>query len=282
MALKSKDKTPIGHIKLTDGVKAIYPMNDLFLMHMFSNPDNWEALKLTANLIIDAYKQKKPTSKLKPIEGSVNVITQYKYLLSTDGKTTKDQDIKAIEVSGSATYLEFQNRARINTPIEIRSVEYFGLGIGHSKGKLANQIWLLADDVDSVLHGNAFARYILKDEITDRDHPTASGIMYVSLIKLSNEQSPAGELASFLLGKITSPKDEAVAKIVNVFNASFIEFRDDKEVFRMLSLRDRGWYEGKDDTIERLEELQKDGYSFVDAMRIVREESAPAEVAHAD
>jgi len=82
----------------------------------------------------------------------------------------------------------------------MRSVEYFGLGIGHSKGKIANQLWLLAEDVDSVIYAHPFAHYILKDEVTGKDHPTTSGIMYVSLRKLSQEQGPAGELASYLLG----------------------------------------------------------------------------------
>ena len=89
MTLKSKDIIPLGHVKLADGTKDIYPMSDLFLMHMFSNPDNWEALKLTANLIIDAYKKQEPNTRLKTIEGNVNVITQYKHLLSTDGKSEK-------------------------------------------------------------------------------------------------------------------------------------------------------------------------------------------------
>jgi len=59
-----------------------------------------------------------------------------------------------VEDKGAVTYIEFQNKATTNPPIPVRSVEYFGLGIGHSKGKTANQIWLLAEDVGAVLVGN--------------------------------------------------------------------------------------------------------------------------------
>jgi len=80
---------------------------------------------------------------------------------------TRDQDLKMTEKEDNATYIECQNDANTQPPIEIRSVVYFGLGIGHNKGKLTNQIWLLAEDVPSVLHGKTFARYVLKDEITN-------------------------------------------------------------------------------------------------------------------
>ena len=242
--MASKDTIPLGYVELENGSKAIYPMNDIFLNYTFENASHWEALRLAINLLIDAYRQHQPSTKVRPIEGKIEVRTQFRYLLDVDGKTTRDQDIKITEGNDESTYIEFQNRANTQPPIEARSVEYFGLGIGRSRGKLSNQIWLLAEDVDTVLHGESFARYILKDEITGRMHPATSGIMYVSLAKHSQDNSPVGELAAFLLGKIAAPKSEIVKEVAATFNSSFDAFKSDKEAVKMLSLRERGWYEG--------------------------------------
>ena len=116
---------------------------------------------------------------------------------------------------------------------------YFGLGIGHGKGMVANQIWLLAEDVKELLHGETFTRYILKDEVTGKDHPENSGIMYVSLTKLAQENTPVGELASFLLGINPDPQNEEVKKIADAFNASFKKFKESKDVVKVLTLRER-------------------------------------------
>jgi len=233
-----KETAPLGYVELANGSKAIYPMNDIFLNFTFEDAEHWESLRLAINLLIVAFKQKKPDAKIKIIEGTIKVRTQFRHLLDTQN-TTRDQDIKLTEDETESTYIEFQNRARADIPIEIRSVVYFGLGIGHSKGNLANQIWLLAEDVDSVLHGKTFTRYILKDEITGNEHPAASGIMYVSLTNLSQEESPAGELAGFLLGKVSNPKDEVVTRISKTFNSSFDAFKSDKEAVNVLSLAER-------------------------------------------
>jgi len=235
---------PLGYVELDNGSKAIYPMNDIFLNYTFESTAHWEALRLTINLLIDGYKQQHPSTDVMPIEGKIVVRTQFRHLLGIDGKTTRDQDIKITEDDGESTYIEFQNKANTQPPIEVRSVEYFGLGIGHSKGKRSNQMWLMAEDVDAVLHGKAFARYILKDEATGKTHPATSGIMYVSLSRLSKESGPVSELAAFLLGSTECPQYDIVRKITMSFNSSFDAFKADKEVTTMLSLRERGWYEG--------------------------------------
>ena len=238
------NKIPLGYIELDNGTKAITAMNDLFLNYMFENPENWETLRNSVNIILNEYKRDNPSTNVAPVTGEIIVETQYKYLLSIDN-TTKDQDLK-MTAKSDLTYIEFQNRAKTKPPIETRAVEYFGLGIGHSKGKTANQIWLLAENLESVFHGKIFARYILKDEITGEPHPGDSGILYVNLSKLAEQNNPAGELAGFLLGNIADPENEEVREIVKSFNAGFNVFKADKEAVKMMSLRERarneGWY----------------------------------------
>jgi len=239
----AKNSFPLGYVDLPDGAKAIYPMNDIFLNYTFEDMEYWEALRLATNLIIEAYKCYNPKTKIMTITGKIKVRTQYKHLLGKDN-TTRNQDLRIIEDETDSTYLEFQNRAKPDVPVEIRSVDYFGLGIGQSRGKPANQIWLLAQDVDAVLQGETFTRYILKDEVTENDHPATSGIMYVSLTKLSKAESPVEELAAFLLGKISDPKSEVVKKIADAFKASFSTFKADKEVAKMLTLAERYKHDG--------------------------------------
>ncbi|MCL2377550.1 MAG: hypothetical protein FWC77_00330 [Defluviitaleaceae bacterium] len=281
--MKSKDATPLGYVQLTSGAMPIFPMHDILLNYTFENPDHWDDLKQEVNLIIraytqTAYKQYKLKTNLLPIEGSVMVRTQYQYFLSRDGKTTRKQDIEITDETTALKYVEFQNRADVS--IGTRSTEYFGLSIGHSKGKPVEQIWLLAEDIDSLLDGNTFSRHILQDEATGKKHPGNAGILYVSLTRLSKEESPAGELALFLLGKLKSPNDKTVKKIAETFNISFTAFKENKEVAEMLSLKERGWQEGRQegrqegviDSIKKFADLIAKGYSPEDAMRIISEE----------
>ena len=270
MKTTPKNTYPLGYIELPNGAKPIYPMNDIFINYAFQLKEHWEALRLLVNLVIDAYIQYKPDTKIEPIAGIKEVITQFKYLLNTQN-TTRDQDIKLIEINDSFVYIEFQNRGKPAVPIEIRSVQYFGLGIAHSEGKPANQIWLLAEDVEPLLHGKTFARYVLKDEVTGKEHPEPSGILYVSLPKLAEGNGPASELARFLLGKITDTKIEVVSKIVKSFIAGFVKFKEEKEVNSMLSLHERGVEEGIEKGLAigaaKILELIKSGLSPDEAFR---------------
>ena len=277
---------PLGYLELPTGPKAIYPMNDIFLNYTFENPAHWESLRLIVNIIIEAYQQAVTETLLKPVTGAIEVKTQFKHFLG-DGKTTRDQDLKMIEGEGNLTFIECQNKAITAPPIPIRAVEYFGLGIGHSKGRPANQIWLLAEDVDAVLQGKSFAHYILKDEKTGHTHPATSGILHVSLSRLSQESTPAGEMAAILLGKGRNALDENVAKVVESLGVSFENFRSDKEVAFVYSLRERwtnegiaegeargkarGKAEGKAEGINILAELIRNGLSLDEALRVANE-----------
>lgn len=242
------NKTPLGYIQLDNGEKAIFPLNDFFLSFTFNDKKNWEALRYIVNTMIEAYQKNTPNTLLEQVIGDIVVETQYKYLLDVQN-TTRNQDFKIIEEK--LTYVEFQNRANVDPPIPIRAVEYLGLGMGHSKGKIANQIWLLAENVESVLFGNTFGEYAMTNVKNSKVHPNSSGLLYISLPRLSKEKSPAGELALFLLGKVSDINkdisDKAVKNIAKQFQTSFDAFRSDKEVTQAMLVKERFLREGRDE-----------------------------------
>ena len=255
--MASANKKPLGVIELDDGEKEIFPMADLFLTYTFENKANWKLLRSICNILLDSCKQLKPNIDIDLIGDDVKIITQYQRLVSAR-KRPKQQDIKIVEQKDSknadglirksdiqATYVEFQNEVNILPPVEIRAVEYFGLSLGKSKGKPTNQIWVLAKDLVSVLHEETFTYYVLKDVVTGASYPNKSGIMFISLQKLSQDRkSTSGELAAFLLGEDVKPKSSEVKKIVVGFKNSFETFREEQEVLDMMTLTQRARYEG--------------------------------------
>ena len=245
-----ESKAPLGYIELDNGAKAVYVMNDLFLNYTFESEEHWEEFRLMVNMLIEPYFQKHPTTIVTLINGRLHLETQYKFYINTQN-TTRNQDFRATEIDAEQfKYVEFQNRAQTKPPIEERALEYFVLGVGKSKGKIANQIWVLASDVEPVLQGETFMNYILKDESTNKIYPGTSGMMFISLTKLSKEKTPAGELALFLLGKLKNPVNEDVKRIADMFKKSFEAFKDDKEVKNTMSIaekyRNEGWIDGMD------------------------------------
>ena len=289
-------KIPLGYIELENGSKEIYAMNDLFLNFTFEKEENWEEFRLMVNILLDEYRKENPTTVVTLIEGKIHLETQYKFYINTQN-TTRNQDFKLDELEKNRfKYIELQNRAITEPPVPVRAIDYFVLGVGQSKGKIANQIWILASDVESVLQEETFTNYILKDEATNKVYPDTSGIMFISLTKLSKKKNLSGELALFLLGKLSIPESEEIKRIASTFNRSFEAFKDDKEVKNTMSIADKyrneGWVDGKEEGIaegrvegraegraegvnagaSKIVELIKSGLSPDEALRKVNEE----------
>ena len=243
--MKNKRK-PLGYIELESGVKEINVMNDIFLNYMFKNKETWEMLKSIVNIFLGEYVTVHHTKEPLPnfIEGEIEVTTQHEFFLDPD-KKTRVQDIKLSHKE--ITFIEFQNRANTIPPINERAIEYFGLGIGHSDGKIANQIWLLAEDAKDLLYDEKFTNYMLIDNITGNLYPNNSSIMFVSLQKLSKEKTVAGELSRFLLGEELEPVKEEVRNISKEFGKLFHIFKEDKEIKAMMTVKERFKNEGREE-----------------------------------
>ena len=167
-------KIPLGYVELDNGSKEIFAMNDFFLNFTFEKEENWEDFRLLVNILLDAYIQRNPGTVARLIEGAVHIETQYKFYLNTQN-STRSQDFKLTEIEAEKLYyVEFQNRSKTEPPIEKRAVDYFVLAVSQSQGRIANQIWLLASDLDSVLQGDTFINYVWKDENTNKMYPYTS------------------------------------------------------------------------------------------------------------
>lgn len=90
-------------------------------------------------------------------------------------------------------------------------------------------------------------------------HPKPSGMMFVSLSRVAEEDSPAGELATFLLGKtidLEAISDIEVKGIARGFKACFEDFKEDKEVKSIMTVKERFMNDGR---IEGREEGREEG-----------------------
>ena len=280
---KSKGQ-PLGYIHLETGIKPIMAMNDIFLNYHFDKKEHWEDLRSIINIFIADYIAKNLDTVATPVVGEIEVETQYKYFLNPD-KITRNQDFK---VTGEdITFIEFQNKAHTTPPIKIRATQYFGLGIGHSEGKLSNQIWLLAEDVQEILHGQMYANYIFTDEASKAIFPQTSGMMFVSLQKVALQETntTASELAAFLLGILDNHEaieNDEVKHIAKMFKTTFGVFREDKEAKSMMTMAERwqrdakfeGFLEGEakgktEALIEAAFKIIKSGTPFQEAVQIL-------------
>ena len=238
---QGKFSNPLGYIQLESGPVAIEVMNNMFTNYHFNKEENWEDLRSIANIFINGYKSAYKDTVLEPIEGDIVVETQYEKFKDQDGKL-KRQDFKIM--GKDVTYMELQNKAYPEMPIEAQAVEYYGMGIANNGRQLSNQLWLMAEDLPKLMHGRKYVNYILKDEETDIIYPKTSGIMLISLTKISEENadSPQGELAAFLLGMtadIKSIKDANVRRIAAGFNKGFRVFKLDKGVEGVMTVREK-------------------------------------------
>ena len=276
---------PLGFISIKGGRKPIYAFNDFFLNYTFHKKENWRTLRQIINILLEAYALEVTDTVLQPIADKIIVTTQFKhYMKDLNAPKRQDFEIKEVAVK-KYTYVEMQGRARSKKPIEDRAVEYSVLGIGQNPGFISNQIWLLAENVEHLLHGGTFANYLLKEESSGVVYPNTSCIMFVNLQRLSCEGTAAGELASFLLGKTKTIKSGKIKKISNVFMKSCDEFCNDKGVKKRMSVKEKwqeeAWFDGEEHGIQqglqqgiqqganKLAELIKTGLSVDEALKLV-------------
>ena len=236
---------PLGYVEVPGGTIAVGAMNDVFANYHFAKKEHWEDLRKIANIYIEGYKNEYPQTSIEAIEGEITVDTQFVRFKNPDKKTDR-QDFKL--TGKNITYMELHNEPYTNPTLEEKSASYFGMGIAIAGGKTSNQIWLMAKDNTNLMCGKKYTYYVLADERTNRRHPNHSGIMFVSLTKIAAEDSPAGELSRFLLGKANETenfKHCETKAIAEGMKEGFEKFKEDKEAASMLSFAERKFSEGE-------------------------------------
>lgn len=110
------------------------------------------------------------------------------------------------------------------------------LGIGRTENEqLANQVWILGEHSEKLLDEATFENYILMGQFTGKKYPNKSGILYISLEKLSAIDSSAGELSRFLLGIDLDPRSEEVKNVASEIRKAFKIMQHDKEARNKMS-----------------------------------------------
>ena len=241
----------LGYIELESGKKPVKPMNDTFLNFTYSKQENWETLRLKANIFYEDYISNAANTRIKPIVGDIKVDTQYEYLLDEE-KTTKRQDFKMTTIKNNDdkeyNYIEFNNTA----PEALRGVEYYGLGSGHSGGKPSHQLWLVGEGTNKIFErGEGYAEYLIKNKVTNKELDIKSTMLFVNLKALSKNQTKAGELASVLIGKSKEPKYKEVEEIFKTLTNNFEKFKADKGAKNRMTVAERYTERGIDIGIEQ-------------------------------
>ena len=264
-------------MNLTTGPKAIYPTNDFFLNYTFKEKKNWETLRDINNIIIEAYQAYAPSTHLQTIQGPIVVETQYAYYTSNKGKP-KTQDF-GIDTDESITFMEVQNNAFINPPLEIRARDYLAhsisLSLGNNKTKAVTQIWLLANDNEKLLNGQIFTNYVLTDETTGHQYPLQTNLMAISLKRLAKLENEGAQLAQFLSGYQLTPTTPRLNQIIKSLQTSMITMKQDKEVSTYMSKWDEHAYTAKAtgkaeaiaEMLEKMAEFVKKGLTAEEIMQ---------------
>ncbi|MCL2621059.1 MAG: hypothetical protein FWD97_09030 [Defluviitaleaceae bacterium] len=226
------------------------------------------------------------------------VETQYKYLLESMNNpnivASKNQDIKVSQLGDAGVndengrndgnsrnirngmsngsngstksnhdqvFIEFQNSPSTTPFISDRSLQYFGLGIGHNQDYKADQIWLLAQSNEKVdeklLDGEIFSNFTMKNE-KNNIHHNSSSITYINLSKLSRQSNKAGQLAAVLLGREISTTYPEVERIAKGFKDAFGAFKIEKEAPRMMTFAERYIQKDVDEAMYQMEKDVQD------------------------
>ena len=228
----------IGSVTLLDGTERyIQPMHSILLNYTFEDKKNWKYLKDLINIYLETYNEIGGDVSL--IGDDIKVATEYEYWVS--GKERSRRQDFLIEEGGDITYIEFQNDNKCSPPIQDRSIQYFGLGVGQKIGGISNQIWVLAKPVEELLHGQSMTCYKLLEERKGFAHPNKSYIMFVDLEKLANEYEglEVQEMSKFLLnGKAKPEYNERAIDIAETLCNGFIDLKNNREVVEAMTLKE--------------------------------------------
>ena len=161
-------------------------MNDFFLNYIFEKEANWNNLRLIINIYLETYASKyERQDGFHYIGEDIIVETQYEhYIKNTTKQPAQDFKINKAQ-NNDQTYIEFQNKIYSKPPITIRASNYTGIAINKAKdGAKVSQIWVLAENDDNVLCGQAISNFRIREDNTGAYYPRDINIMFISLKRL--------------------------------------------------------------------------------------------------
>ena len=241
----------LGYMELETGSKLITPMNDVFLNFTYQNKENWEDLRVMANIFFDEYDEICKDTKIRPIEEVVAVKTQFPFFKEPKSNRPKAPDIR-IDSLSKVVFIDFENNPHSSKPpVPTRSTQYLGFALSRGADKQQSTMWLLNGGISILLNGKVFSNYVFMDEKDYRRHPNEANMLYVDLKKLAKMKTKAGELASVLTAVNNDPKHEDVKAILHNLRQNFEEFIVNTEVRDIMTREEQVEAQGRNK--ERIE-----------------------------
>ena len=255
--MTTKEKKPLGYISLLNNTqKPVYITDDFFNNYVFMKPVNWPRLGTLVNIFLEAYARiYNRQDGFHFVGENIKIKTQYEHYLQKTAKQPT-QDIKIEELDkDNQTYIEIQNKASTKPPISIRASNYSGLAVIKMKDQTQNsQIWLLAEDDDVVLRGQAISNFRMREDNTGDYYPREINIMFISLRRIAEDESICGKLARYLLnGNIDGLDDESsreLQEIIEMYKSEFNHFKNEEEVISSMTILDERYAEGREEGME--------------------------------
>jgi hypothetical protein len=240
-------KKPLGYISLLNKTqKPVYPMDDFFINYTFHKEYNWTRLVVLLNIFLDEYAEiYKRRDGFHRLDNNIMVETQYEHYMK-EGTKQPVQDINIKEINtGNETYIEFQNKRISKPPISIRASNYSGLSVNNMKdGTKNSQIWLLAENDDTVLRGKTITNFRMVEDNYGDYYPRAVNIMFISLPRLAEKSNRCGFASRLLLGEELDALQGELKEIADMFKNEYENFKRNKEVVRQMTIYEEKYAEG--------------------------------------
>ena len=111
-------------------------------------------------------------------------------------------------------------------------------------GRENANVWLLGENDDNVLCGQAISNFRMREDNTGVYYPREVNIMFISLIRLAEENNICGELARLLLGLGMGGTDNELRTIAEMFKHEYETFKDEEGLIKSMTILEERYEEG--------------------------------------
>ena len=174
------------------------------------------------------------------------------YMPTFDGFLGEVETLEGRRIKIRAMHDISRSKEKISIPT--RAGYYPALSIvdfAQTTNKIVNHLWLLGEPSPELIPTGTCEMYCLSGELYGKRFPTSYGLLFMDLqeIAKTGKHKPAREIAQFLLSQTTEiPSNSDIAEF---FFNRFRNFKQDREVTKVLALWDKTREEAEAEGIEK-------------------------------